>query len=407
MDILYVTEMFPTYEKPDLGPFIMRRIHALNTLGHRVVILNLHWETVSGKSFFKRRGKQIYRLFIRKCFIEEMSPEEKGKRLTIHTLYVPKIRYLNKFSLLIALFRYVRKNKYDIVHVHFLWYIYPAYLLKLFFSLPLVLTVHGGELSARVEEPLKDMMKYFSSKKDMMKYLSLIKKIIKKSDRAIFVSRHLLNLSKSYGHETSRSIVLPNGVDKSIFNIDRKGASFSKRKKKYLAYVGHLRPYKGIFYLPLIFFHIKEIYKDALLYIIGGGVSDNDYKIFQNKISDLGLSNNVQIIGALPPSEVSAYMKKIDLLLLPSEMEGYPCVVVEARACGVPVVATDVGGIPEALSEGGLLVKKQADFEKHFADAAVRILKNPPPLEKITANVFSWEEVVQKEIKIYEEILKK
>ena len=121
----------------------------------------------------------------------------------------------------------------------------------------------------------------------------------------------------------------------------------------------------------------------------------------------LSLTNCTEFYGEITPSQMGRLMRSLHVLLLPSDNEGYPCVVVEARACGVPVVATDVGGVPEALAGGGLLIKKQANFEKYFADAVIQVLKNPPPLEELTANILTWEEVAQRELQIYEQLLAK
>ena len=77
----------------------------------------------------------------------------------------------------------------------------------------------------------------------------------------------------------------------------------------------------------------------------------------RSRVQQLGLNDTIQFAGRRPPDEVPSWMAAADLLCLPSRREGCPNVVLEALACGRPVVASNVGGVPELLSEqNGIVV---------------------------------------------------
>jgi len=102
-------------------------------------------------------------------------------------------------------------------------------------------------------------------------------------------------------------------------------------------------------------------------------------------------------------------MNAMDVMILPSRNEGFGAVIIEAQACGVPVVGSSNGGIPEAIGDGGIVIEEGEDFEKRFAEAVVEMLKNPIEREYLRERAlgFSWENIVKREVAVYEEVLKR
>jgi glycosyltransferase involved in cell wall biosynthesis len=119
------------------------------------------------------------------------------------------------------------------------------------------------------------------------------------------------------------------------------------------------------------------------LEIIGVAATDADLgdpaerRRVHHTVQDLELSDHVQLCGALATPEVAERLRNSDVLLVPSLMEGLPTVVLEALASGVPVVATDCGGVSEAMTDGreGLLVAPR-DAEA-LARALERLWRDP------------------------------
>jgi len=96
-------------------------------------------------------------------------------------------------------------------------------------------------------------------------------------------------------------------------------------------------------------------------------------------------------------------------MILPSRNEGFGSVIIEAQACGVPVVGSSNGGIPEVIGDGGIVVEEGEDFEKRFAEAVVEMLKKPIDSGYLRERTlgFSWENIVKREVAVYEEVLKR
>jgi glycosyltransferase involved in cell wall biosynthesis len=86
-------------------------------------------------------------------------------------------------------------------------------------------------------------------------------------------------------------------------------------------------------------------------------------------------------------------MQSADVLCVPSNDEGVPNVLLEAFACGLPAVATRVGGIPEVLDQSSLGVLVEPDDATQLADALGEVLRDPPEQESLVAHsrAFSWD----------------
>jgi len=115
----------------------------------------------------------------------------------------------------------------------------------------------------------------------------------------------------------------------------------------------------------------------------------------------------VHFTGMLPQTEVAKWMNAMDVMLLPSRNEGFPTVVNEAQGCGVSVVGSSNGGIPEAIGDGGIVVEEGKDFEKRFAKAVISLLKNHINRDFIIEKAmhYSWENIVNLELNVYQEVL--
>jgi len=163
-------------------------------------------------------------------------------------------------------------------------------------------------------------------------------------------------MPKSRGHKI---VVIPNGVNTNLFRLMdqtecRKSLNLPEEKRVIL-FVGNLVPVKGVDYLLEAYSDASSFIRNTMLIIIGDGSSEKSLK---KETKRLGLGENVKFVSRQPYEKIPVWMNACDLFCLPSLNEGCPNVVLEAFACGKPVVASSVGGVPELITseDVGLLV---------------------------------------------------
>lgn len=151
---------------------------------------------------------------------------------------------------------------------------------------------------------------------------------------------------------TKKTSVTLNSVDTGIFYSGFSNSNPNEEVKNILA-VARLAEEKD---LPVLFKALSFLTKtneDFLCQIIGTGDPDQ----YKDQLLDLGLTKKVAFLGATPKYEIAQKMRAADVLVISSFIENSPCVIGEALCTGLPVVSTNVGGIPELLDESnGILV---------------------------------------------------
>lgn len=168
----------------------------------------------------------------------------------------------------------------------------------------------------------------------------------------VFVSNALKERALQVGLNGKRTTVIYNGVDEEVFSIRKNNPAISRRN---ILAVGNLESVKGFQFLIDAFFIISKKYVAPIsLTIIGDGSLKSG---LMEQVHGLKLDKQVNFVPSMPQHDLVKYYQQADLLCVSSLNEGFPCVVVEALACGTPVVASRVGGIPEIIdSTSGILV---------------------------------------------------
>ncbi|GAK57889.1 glycosyltransferase [Candidatus Vecturithrix granuli] len=145
-------------------------------------------------------------------------------------------------------------------------------------------------------------------------------------------------------------------TDIDVFLHNRKGPeeNFSQT----LLYAGMLIPCKGVIHLINAFAAVSQDFPQAQLIIVGKETDQEYTATLKAQVNELGLEHRVQFIPEVPQQELAQIMRKADVFVLPSYSEGLPRVIIEAMAVGLPVIASDVGGISEIVQDHitGLLV---------------------------------------------------
>lgn len=396
MKILVITNLFPYPGNETRGNFITNRLKALKKFN---VDFNV-FGTISQDSLFAKVFRKItgsarqekYGDYYEIDGIRYNYLSFDRRLYDIFSEYVLKKDYTLEYAKELANKKYKSfvQEKYDLIHAHGMFNPPAGLVAKLLsqkLNIPYVVTCHGSDINLLMENA-KEL------------YID----VLGNADKVIFVSNALLNKAKSLSYSGTNAVVIPNGIDPKIFKpLDKEKI---KRElglnKKVVGYVGNLKYVKRADKFSEIFENIALKQEVEFLVVGDGELRENVEKECRQK------SLKVKFLGRVPNDEVPYYMNAMDVMILPSRNEGFGAVIIEAQACGVPVVGSSNGGIPEAIGDGGMAVEEGEDFEKRFADAVVELLKNPINSSYLRERAlgFSWENIVKKEVKVYEEVVK-
>jgi len=233
----------------------------------------------------------------------------------------------------------------------------------------------------------------------------LTRPVLHAARRLLVVSEDLGRVAeRDYGARPDRIRAIPNGCDASIFHpADRAEARQAldlPADAEVVTYVGRLVPEKGLRELLVAAGELRSTRPRLQLVLVGEGP-------MHAELAALAAAGDlpVRFAGTRPPAEVARWMCASDLVTLPSYSEGHPNVLVEALACGRPVVATPVGGIPEVVdAASGVLVPVRDPAA--LADGLRQALERDWD-EAALARRFSrdWRQVAQDTLLACEEVL--
>ncbi|UCF45056.1 MAG: glycosyltransferase family 4 protein [Candidatus Bathyarchaeota archaeon] len=294
----------------------------------------------------------------------------------------------------------------DLIHVHGHPYLSSLVAAKISkkYSKPLVLTQHNT------------FIEYESSFWDHVEWLNdcaVGKQVLKEADRIVAVSNATGNYVLSLGADPKKMRVIHNGVDVNRFRPLR-GAKDEIRKKlgiskdsSVVLTVRRLVYKNGID--TLIESAKKAIKKNPrLVFVIVG--KGPDFEKIKQETEQLGIEKNFRLTGFISDERLPFYYNAADFFVLPSKSgEGLPLVALEAMACGLPVIATNVGGISEVMKEDyGKLVPP--DSPDSLAEAIVGFSRSElsalkKDLRAIIEQKYSWDTNVEKLVEIYEELI--
>jgi glycosyltransferase involved in cell wall biosynthesis len=219
---------------------------------------------------------------------------------------------------------------------------------------------------------------------------------------AVAVAAALKNAMINLGLPTDKICVIPNGVDVQRFHhIARPEARHKlglQQETKILVSVGSLTEGKNHKLLISAFAKISEDHPEYRLYILGEGPLRLD---LEELISRLRLEKQVSLAGARPNEELALWFSSADASCLVSSREGWPNVLMESIACGTPVVATRVGGVPEIIvsPELGVLVEQNPADVASGLQLALEKVWDPGALVQY-AHARSWD-LVASEVEQY------
>ena len=272
------------------------------------------------------------------------------------------VYYRKSKSKIISLFRFFRANrlalkllpKPDIIHVHVLTRLgIIALWQKIVHGTPYIITEHWSRYL-----PGNDFNGFFRKK--------MTKLVVRHASTVTTVSENLARAMQYHGLTNHNFMVLPNVVDVNIFKIAPHQnaipkiihiSCFEDKSKNISVLLESLKLLKD-----------KQIPYQAVL--IGDGM---DYHMMRRKASEIQLNDSVSFTGLLQGQDLANALASGDFLVLSSNYENMPVVIIEALACGLPVVSTNVGGISEIINESNGMLVPPRNAEK-LADAMQEML---------------------------------
>lgn len=341
MYILHLPSWFPEADKPYTGNFIEKHIDAISLFQDSITLKVV-------KSYVSRL----------KMTDETVSP--KNRVITFYVAHKNGFagRLWNKIFTKYYYYRgifYIQK-KYGIPALIHLHVAYPmgglALFLKRIWEVPIILTEHWSVYHA-------ENWRQISSIKQRK-----IKHLLKNIDGLTTVSNHLMQSIKSI-RPVSQGFIISNVVNTDLFVPD----SVVKEKTQMIHISTLEQKSKNIMGILKVISEIMEIRDDFVLHII----SEFENPEAIQYVKDHQLEPFVVFLGSMPELQVAATLSEHHFLLLFSNYENQPCVILEAFSCGLPVIATTVGGIPEIVNdERGVLVPRKD--EQALKDAILKML---------------------------------
>lgn len=392
--VLYFTNLFPFFDDLQGGSFLTNRLKEMKekNLSFKVYGI-IPDDTVLVKMLKKRSGKKIYDTSYTHFETEGIDYEYLSIKRNIFNVFKERLQrektFLEYNELIFnQIYNNVKRENFQLIHAHGM-YEPPAGLIAKYFSeklkIPYIITCHGSDVNYKM--PLTPQL-----------YIDTFEQAAK----VLFVSNAILNKAKSYGYSGKNAVIIPNGVNIDLFKmLDKEKIKQELHfTRKVVGFVGNLLPVKRADKLPEIFEEINQNFETDFLIIGEGRLKNKIEKNCRKK------NLNITFTGKLPHEKISYYLNAMDVLILPSRNEGFPCVVLEAQACGIPTVGSDNGGIPEAIGEGGIIVNEGENFEERFANAVIKMLEKPIDKNFLRnrASEFSWDNIVKKELEIYQNI---
>jgi glycosyltransferase involved in cell wall biosynthesis len=225
--------------------------------------------------------------------------------------------------------------------------------------------------------------------------------VLSRCDQISAISCALAEAAGATGISTSRIAVIPNGVNLAQF------APYSGPRENTIVFVGTLIKRKGVNFLLQALPKVTSLHPGVQLVVIGEGPEEPTWRALAH---ELGITQQVAFVGWQPREQVRAWMQKARLLVLPSVEEGLGVVLLEALACGTPIVGADVGGIRDVvIPEVGVLVPPAnsdalAQAINELLGDQSRWMRMSEQARQRAANHYDWLKIAARFVELYQEM---
>jgi N-acetyl-alpha-D-glucosaminyl L-malate synthase BshA len=289
------------------------------------------------------------------------------------------------------------REKLDILHVHYaIPHAICAYLAKQMIDHPIkiITTLHGTDITVLgYDETLKDMIKFGIEKSDAVTAVSA--DLIRQTKEVLQIERPI---HKVYNFVDQRSYFKREATDVK----DR----CCSKDEKLIVHISNYRPVKRVMDVAKVFQKVVQKVNSKMVFIGEGP----DFPKICNWMNENGLKDKVICMGK--QEDTSEILSQMDLMLLPSEKESFGLVALEAMSCGVPVISSDAGGLPEVIEHGQSGYTFPVGDIDSMAEAAISLLQDKEKYDRFSKAAinrsqthFGADQIVQLYEDIYHQVL--
>jgi len=392
--LIVFASLFPNTTQPNAGLFIRERMFRVGKHLPLVVVSPKPWFPGQG---LIRRFRPHYRPLPAKQEIQS------GVEVMFPRFFaIPgMLRGLDSLSMALGSYFTLRRLKargYNFIDAHFA---YPdghaATRLGRWLKLPVSVTLRGTEVPQSRNPAL----------------VPKLRQVFRDADRIITVSDSLRQLAYTLGLAEQRGQVVGNGVDARRFSPVDKSAARQRfglsESAQVLITVGGLVERKGFHRVIACLPELLKKHPELHYLIVGGACPEGDMtQALRDQVAQLGLSNCVHFLGPIAPDDLKWPLSAADVFVLSTRNEGWANVILEAMACGIPVVASDVGGNAEVVSspELGAIVPFDDHSALTSALAAALTQDWDARIIRTYAETNSWDNRVTTLLKLFARLLK-
>ena len=346
-----------------------------------------------------------------KCILSRRVPVYRAWAFRPHMHILEEMTFLNlitslSFCISTAIILFRTRKKYDIVHFHgtslpLITNILP---LKLYQKMVLakVASANQGTEAGSLRH------KYYL-------FGQMLIQTLKKVDCFVATSKEIKDGLLNDRYNQGRIVGIPNFVDQGVFHPSDKELRDQARKdfafsgETIATFTGRLVEGKGIDVLLNAWGKVVFNFKNVCLLILGEGPFESRLK---ERCQGLGIEKNVKFLGLV--NNVRKHLAMSDIFVFPSFHEGFPNSVLEAMACGLPVIATRIGGIVDVIKdeENGLLV--EPGNANQLADALKKLISDPEYASVLGKNAlktvrenYDINVIANRYVELYERLIKK